>query len=478
MGDTVQDTEICYMPAVDMAQAIRTRKLSPVEVIDAVLSRTERLNPKINAYCTLLAENARKQAQEAEAQVMKGDKLGPLHGVPISIKDLTYTKGVRTTSGSKMYENFIPDNDAIIVERLKEAGAIMLGKTNTPEFGFMGITDNKLFGPTRNPWNLERHAGGSSGGAAAAVAAGLGPISQGSDGGGSIRIPSSFCGVFGIKPSFGRVPRGAGLSDWQTLSSYGPITRTVRDAALALEVMAGRDDRDRHSLPDTNLHYLALLNDNIKGLRVAWSSDLGYAAVESQVLEKTSVAVGIFETLGCKLEMATPDIDNPGRVFNIIWGMSYATAYADQLEEWGNQMDPRLVTLIEQSKDRLATEYAQAALEREQLYHRLLPFFERYDLLLTPATAVTAFDVNKFELTEIGEAQSSSWIDWTPFTYPFNCTGQPAASVPCGWTDDGLPVGLQIVGRRFDDTTVLKAAAAFESALPWAHRRPPLYKEI
>lgn len=470
----MQDTEICYMPAVDMAQAIRTRKLSPVEVMNAVLSRIERLNPKINAYCTLLDESAKKQAQEAEIKVMKGDELGPLHGVPISIKDLTYTKGVRTTSGSKMYETFIPDHDAIIVERLKAAGAIMLGKTNTPEFGFMGVTDNKLFGPTRNPWNLDRHAGGSSGGAAAAVAAGMGPLSQGSDGGGSIRIPSSFCGVFGIKPSFGRVPRGAGLSDWQTLSSYGPITRTVSDAALALEVMAGRDDRDRHSLPDANLQYLALLNGNIKGLRVAWSSDLGYAAVDSQVLEKTSSAVSIFETLGCEVEMATPDITNPGRAFSLIWAVNYAAAYVDQLDEWGDQMDPRLVALIRLGNDKLAIEYAQAAIEREQLYSRLLPFFKRYDLLLTPATAVSAFDIRKLELTEIGEGKGSSWLDWAPFTYPFNLTGQPAASVPCGWTDDGLPVGLQIVGKPFDDATVLKAAAAFESALPWVHRRPPL----
>ena len=470
----MQDTEICYMPAVDMAQAIRTRKLSPVEIINAVLSRIERLNPKINAYCTLLGDSARKQAREAEVKVMKRAELGPLHGVPISIKDLTYTKGVRTTSGSKMYENFIPDHDAIIVERLQAAGAIMLGKTNTPEFGFMGITDNRLFGPTRNPWNLERHAGGSSGGAAAAVAAGMGPLSQGSDGGGSIRIPSSFCGVFGIKPSFGRIPRGAGSSDWQTLSQYGPITRTVKDAALALEVMAGRDDRDRLSLPDTNLQYLALLDDNLKGLRVAWSPDLGYAAVEPQVLEKTSAAVSIFETLGCMVEMATPDITNPGRAFSLIWAVSYAAAYVDQLDEWGDQMDPRLVALIKQGSDISAIEYAQAALEREQLYDRLLPFFKTYDLLLTPATAVSAFDVGKFELTEIGETKGSSWLDWTPFTYPFNCTGQPAASVPCGWTDDGLPVGLQIVGRRFEDATVLKAAAAFESASLWSQKRPPL----
>jgi len=238
--------------------------------------------------------------------------------------------------------------------------------------------------------------------------------------------------------------------------------------------MAGRDDRDRHSLPDINLNYLTHLNDNLKGLRVAWSPDLGYAAVESQVLEKTSAAVSVFETLGCTVEMATPDITNLEQAFSLIWAVSYAAAYTDQLDEWGDQMDPRLVTLIRQGNSRLAIEYAQAASEREQLHDRLLPFFETYDLLLTPATAVSAFDVRKRELTEIGEYKSSSWLDWTPFTYPFNCTGQPAASVPCGWTNEGLPVGLQIVGRRFDDTTVLKAAAAFESTLPWSNILPPL----
>jgi len=474
MEDTMHDTAICYMPAVDMAQEIRTKKLSPVEVINVVLSRIERLNPRINAYCTLLAESARKQAREAEAKVMQGDELGPLHGVPVSIKDLTFTKGVRTTSGSKIYENFIPSCDAIVVERLRAAGAIMLGKTNTPEFGFMGLTDNLLFGTTRNPWNLECHAGGSSGGAAAAVAAGMGQLAQGSDGGGSIRIPSSFCGVFGIKPSFGRVPRGPGSTNWQTLSQYGPISRNVRDAALALEIMAGRDDRDRQSLPDTNLNYLSLLNGDLKGLRVAWSPDLGYAVVEPQVLEKTSAAVSIFETLGCTVEMATPDITNPERAFELIWLVTYAAAYGDKLDKWGDQMDPRLVALIKRGKERLAVEYAQAAIEREELFDRFLPFFDRYDLLLTPATAVPAFDVNKFEITEIGEVQVSSWLNWTPFTYPFNLTGQPAASAPCGWTDGGLPVGLQIVGRCFDDATVLKAAAAFESASPWSHRQPPL----
>jgi len=472
--DSVSNPEICYMSVVEMVEAIKTRKLSPVEIMDAVLSRIERLNPRVNAYCTLLAESARKQATEAEAKVMKGEELGPLHGIPVSIKDLTFTRGVRTTFGSRIYENFVPDRDAVVVERLKAAGAIMIGKTNTPEFGFMGVTDNLLFGPTRNPWNLERHAGGSSGGAAAAVAAGMGPLAQGSDGGGSIRIPSSFCGVFGIKPSFGRVPRGPGFPDWQTLTHYGPITRTVPDAALALEVMAGRDDRDRWSLPETGLRYLSALGGDLKGLKVAWSPDLGYAVVDPGVLEVTSAAVATFETLGCTVEAAAPEARNPGRTFAAIWAVTFASRYMDKLEEWRDQMNPRLVALIEQGKDRLVMDYARAAVGREEYCEQIQPFFERYDLLLTPSTAVPAFELDKFEVTEIAGVKGSPVLDWTPFSHPFNFTGQPAASVPCGWTDDGLPVGLQIVGRRFDDVTVLRAAAAFEKASPWADRRPPL----
>ena len=470
----MDNLEICYMPVTEMVEAIKTRKLSPVEIMDAVLSRIERLNPAVNAYCTLLSESAREQADEAEAEVMKGGELGPLHGVPVSIKDLTFTKGVRTTFGSRIYENFIPDQDAIVVERLKAAGAIMVGKTNTPEFGFMGVTDNLLFGPTRNPWNLERHAGGSSGGAAASVAAGMGPLAQGSDGGGSIRIPSSFCGVFGIKPSFGRVPRGPGFADWQTLSHYGPITRTVRDAALAMEVIAGRDDRDRHSLPETGLQYLSALGGDLKGLKVAWSPDLGYAVVDPSVLEVTSAAVGTFETLGCTVEAATPEITNPGRSFAATWAVMFASRYLDKLQEWRDQMNPRLVALIERGKDVLALDYAKSAVAREEYCEKMLSFFEKYDLLLTPALAVPAFELDKFEVTEIAGVKGSPFLDWTPFSYPFNFTGQPAATVPCGWTDDGLPVGLQIAGRRFDDVTVLKAAAAFEEASPWAGTRPPL----
>ncbi|HUV43933.1 MAG TPA: amidase, partial [Dehalococcoidales bacterium] len=253
----MNNLEICRMTAWEMREAIAAGELSPVEVVNAVLDRIEQLNPKVNAYCTVVADSARKEAQQAEARVLRKEELGPLHGVPVSIKDLVFTRGIRTTGGSRLYEDFVPEQDSIVVERLKKAGAIVIGKTNTPEFGWVAVTDNDIFGPTRNPWNLECTPGGSSGGAACAVALSMGPLAIGSDGGGSIRIPSSLCGVFGIKPSYGRVPASPGFPGlWEGLSVTGPITRTVRDAALAMEIIAGRDDRDHFSLPDTHLSYL------------------------------------------------------------------------------------------------------------------------------------------------------------------------------------------------------------------------------
>ena len=467
-------SEIIYMPAVEMATAIREKRLSPVEVVDAVLDRIDKLNPRLNAYCTLMAEGARRQAEEAENLVIKGEELRPLHGVPVSIKDLIFTKGVRTTFGSRIYENFIPDADNIVVERLKAAGAIVMGKTNTPEFGFMGVTDNHLFGPTRNPWNLDRHAGGSSGGAAAAVVAGMGPLAVGSDGGGSIRIPSSFCGAFGLKPSYGRVPRGPGLPDWQTLSHTGPITRTVTDAALMMEAIAGRDDRDINSLPETRLEYLSFLGGDLKGLRVGWSPDLGYALVDPEVLAITTTALGVFESLGAGVEDAGLELGNQGRTFSIIWGVTIASEVADKLEKWRDMMNPQLVQMVERGINVRAIDYAYAAQARKEFWSTIQPLFEKYDVLLTPATAVPAFDVSTYQVTEIAGIKGTPALDWTPFTYPFNFTGQPAASVPCGWTEEGLPVGLQIVGRRFADATVLKVAAAFERAAPWADKHPPL----
>lgn len=469
----MRNIDICFLSVTEMVEAIKTKSLSPVEVMDAILSRVEQLNPRINAYCTLVIGTARVQAKEAEAMVMRGEHLEPLHGIPVSIKDLITTNGIRTTGGSKIYENFIPQTDAIVVERLKAAGAIIIGKTNTSEFGSTFFTDNKVFGPTRNPWNLNLTPGGSSGGAAASVASGMGPLAIGTDRAGSIRVPSSFCGTFGLKPSYGRVPRHP--SDYVGAAMYfGPITRTVSDAALAMQVIAGRDDRDLSSLPDTNVRYVPFLDAGVRGLRIAWSKDLGFATVDRQVLDATEKAVRIFEALGCEIEADSPeDISQYRSIFS---GVEYAALFLDKLEQRRDQMEPRFARRIEESKNVIALDYVRSQLKQLELWDRIRLFFEKYslDLLLTPTVAVPPFELAKSEVTEIAGVEVSSQIGWTPFTSIFNKTGQPAASIPCGWTDDGLPIGLQIIGRRFDDLTVLKAAFAFEQASPWAGRRPPL----
>jgi len=465
------------MSVVDMANAVKTRKISPVELVSNILALIEKLNPKVNAYCTLAAENARKKAIEAENAVLRQDKLGPLHGVPVSIKDLIDTEGIRTTYGSKVYENFIPTQSAIVVQRLEAAGAIVVGKTNTPEFGWTGTTYNKIFGKTRNPWDLNRTSGGSSGGAAAAVAACISPLAIGSDGGGSIRIPSSFCGVFGFKPSFGYIPRYPELPGWETLDHLGPITRTVEDAAIAMEIISGWDNRDHYAIPVKGLRFLPLKRNDLKGLTVAWSKDLGQAIVEPEVLNITGAAVKVFANLGAKIEDASPKVKNPESAYSTYVGVRMATVFKDRIEAGDDLLDPYFARFIKLNINKKAIEYAAADFEMNLYRHSILTFFNKYDLLLTPVIGIPAFSIDMYAPKEIAGVKVSP-MGWAAFTYPFNITGQPAASVPCGWTDSGLPVGIQIVGRRFDDVKVLNAAAAFEQAAPWNNRLPPLLNGV
>jgi len=469
----MDNLDVCYLSLEEQVEAIKTKELSPVEMMEAVLSRIEKINPKINAYCTIVADSAKEQAKQAESMVMKGEKQGPLHGVPISIKDLTFTKGIRTTFGSRIFKNFIPEQDSVVVERLKAAGAIIVGKTNTPEFGFKAVTDNALFGVTRNPWNTEHTSGGSSGGAAAAVASGMGSLAMGSDAGGSIRIPSSFCGVFGIKPSFGRVPQYPTFGAGGTFACTGPITRTVRDAALTLEIIAGKDERDRFSLPGTKLSYLPFIGGDLKGLKIAWSQDLGYATVDSQVLKSTGEAAKIFETVGATVEAVDLKLESPSEIYATMKGMSFVSLLQDKMEEWGGKIDPHLALLIQQHKSRPAADFLKASRQREEFWHQLRPLFDKYDLLLTPTMAIPPVKLDDITPDLIAGIKGSTF-NWMSFNYPFNLTGQPAASVPCGRTDDGLPVGLEIIGRRFDEVTVLRSANAFEQASPWVEKRPPL----
>lgn len=470
MGESVTVDDFAFMSATDLAAAIRTRRVSPVEVVEAVLRRIERLNGTLNAYCTVTADSARRVAQAAEIAVMHGDPLGPLHGVPVSVKDLVITRSVRTTFGSRIYETNVPEEDAPLVERLKAAGAILMGKTTTPEFGWKGVTDSPLWGVSRNPWNLERTPGGSSGGAGAAVAAGLAPLAVGTDGGGSIRIPASFCGVFGLKPTFGVIPVYP-ASATGTLSHPGPMTRTVLDAGLMLQVMAGPDDRDPLSFPSRGTEFLAGLEHGVRGLRVAWSPTLGYAVVDPEVRTLTEAAAKRFEELGCRVQEVDKVFDDPDPIWAPLFYAGIAGRLVGLLDEWRDRMDPGLVQVVEEGRRISAVQLGQAISARAAFYEAVRKFFVHFDLLLTPTLAVPPFAAG-VERPPAGPG--SSRLAWVAFTYPFNLTGQPAATVPCGFTRDGLPVGLQIVGRRLDDATVLRAAAAYEAAAPWADRRPPL----
>jgi aspartyl-tRNA(Asn)/glutamyl-tRNA(Gln) amidotransferase subunit A len=466
-------TDLCFTPATALADLIRRKALSPVEVTEAILERIARLDPALGAYCTLTAARARADAGAAEAAVLRGDELGPLHGVPLSVKDIIATAEVRTTRGSRLYADFIPDEDAPAVERVKAAGAIVLGKTNTSEFGWKGDSGNPLFGPTANPWDHTRTAGGSSGGAGAAVAAGLGPLALGTDGAGSIRIPAGFCGVVGLKPQLGRVPVYP-PGPLETLSHTGPLARTVRDAALLLNVIAGPDERDRLSLPAAGADWLAACDGDIRGLRVAWSPDLGYAAVEPEIRAVAARAARRFaDDLGCALEEAHPGFPDPLAAELIIFYAGEAATVAGLDPARRALLDPGLVrALAEEAEGRSAADYAHATVVRQAVWDACRRFFARHDLLLTPTLAVPPFPVGEEGPREVA-GRAVGRFGWTPFTYPFNLTGQPALTVPAGWTAAGLPVGLQLVGRRFDEATILRAGAAFEAAQPWVDRRPP-----
>ena len=472
----MEATELCYTPATQLAAAIRTKQVSPVEVVDAVLARIERLNPRLNAYCTVTADLARATARAAEAAVLRREALGPLHGVPYSLKDLTPTQGIRTTFGSKIFEHHVPTEDAILVERLRAAGGILLGKTNTPEFGCKGMTDNKIFGTTYNPWNLARTPGGSSGGAGAAVAAGLGPLAEGSDLAGSIRMPASFCGVVGFKPSPGRIPRYPNGNAWNTMSFNGPLTRTVADAALMFQTMVGPDDRDPLSLPDTGEDFSAAVQGEVhlKGLRVAWTPDLRMVPVEPVVQEICAGAVRVFADLGCHIEENSPDCRGAHELFSVLNANLRTAAVGDYAETWAAQMDPLLVWRLEQGRALSLRDVGKAETARTALYQRVRQFFETYDLLLLPTTVAPPYAAHGGYPTTVAGRPISTPYEILLLTYAFNVTGQPAISVPAGWTAEGLPIGLQIVGRRHADALVLRAAAAFEAAAPWAQRRPPV----
>ena len=468
------DSQLAFASAAAVRRLIADGEVSSVELTELFYRRIEQFNPQLNAYLTLCPDQALAAAQAADDAVRNGDDLGLLHGIPISIKDLEMTKGVRTTLGSAIYRDRAPDIDSIVVERVKAAGAVILGKTNTPEFGQSGTTENLLGEPCRNPWNLDYTPGGSSGGAAAALAAGLCTLATGSDGGGSIRIPSSFSGVTGIKPSQGRVPRygGYGGPAVNHFSQSGPMSRTVRDTALLLQVLAGPDARDPNTLTAAPPDYLSALEGGVKGWRIAWSADLGYAAVDPEVAAITQAAARVFQDLGAIVEEAAPAIeDDPFPAFAAVFGVASYTANQGLYPERRDELTHYVRATFDAAAQLTAADLSRALAYVDRHKRRFADFFNDYDLLLTPAMAVTAFPVGQHPTSIAGRAVEP-WWGYLPFTYPINMSGQTAASVPCGFSAAGLPVGLHIVGPTLAEGRVLRAMAAFEEARSWTQHRP------
>jgi aspartyl-tRNA(Asn)/glutamyl-tRNA(Gln) amidotransferase subunit A len=452
--------ELCALTATALLEGYRRRTLSPVEVAAAVLKRIEALNPRLNAF-NLISERALEEAKASEARWHSGHPMGLLDGVPVSIKDIILTKCWPTLRGSKTVDPKGPWNDdAPVTARLREHGAVLLGKTTTPEFGWKGVTDSPLTGITRNPWNTAKTPGGSSGGAAAAVASGMGPLAVGTDGGGSIRIPCSFTGLFGIKPSFGRVPAWP-LSPFGTVAHVGPMTRTVTDAALMLNVIAQPDARDWHALPYDARDWRMGLDGGVEGLRIAYSPDLGYARVDAEVRQIVDDAVAVFSELGASVERKDPGFADPAPIFTAHW----FSGAAFLMKGVKNQelVDPGLREVAAQGAKITAEQLLEAQMKRGALGLHMNLFHRDYDLLVTPTLSIAAFDAGK----EVADKMlQERWTDWTPFSFPFNLTQQPAASIPCGLTRAGLPVGLHLVGPRYADALVLRAARAFESVRP------------
>ena len=468
-------TDLCWTTAADLVALIRRRKVSPLEVMQAVLTRIDKVNPPLNAYCTVAAEQALAAAKKATAAVgRKSATLGPLHGVPVSIKDLAPTKGIRTTWGSKIFEHHVPEEDALVVERLKAAGAIVVGKTNTPEFGAGANTFNAVFGPTRNPWNPALTCGGSTGGGGVALATGMGPLAQGSDLGGSLRLPAAFCGVVGFRTSPGCVPVWPRGTAWNNYSVEGPMARTVGDTALMLSTIAGQDPRVPISYPvDTRAFLAAVKRPSLKGLRIAWSSDLGITPVDHEVKRVTEATLAVFRKLGARVEEAHPSFEEVDEIVRTSRGFMMVAAHEDKLAKWRPVMQENLVKNIEQGLTLTASEIANGERLRTNLFHRVRQFMERYDLIVTPTTPVPPFGLeHRSGPPAINGVPMKHYIQWALLTYAFTVINAPAISVPAGLTKDRLPVGLQIAGRWRDEVTVLRAAAAFEQAQPWAQLRP------
>lgn len=464
-------SELHWKPAAKLLKGYAKKKFSPVEVAQACLAQIERHEKTLNAMSSVRPEEALAAARASEKRWLRGEPQGPVDGVPALIKDLLLVRGWPTLRGSRTVDrNQAWDHDAPSVARLRESGAVFLGATTTPEFGWKGVTDSPLTGITRNPWDPAKTPGGSSGGSSAAAAAGYAPLTLGTDGGGSIRIPAGFTGIFGHKPSFGRVPAWP-LSPFGTVAHVGPMTRNVEDACLMMNVIARPDPRDWHSLPFDGADYTARLGKSLKGLKIAYSPRLGYVEVDPGVAAAVKEAVTVLAGLGARVEERDPGFADPAPCFRVLWWVGARTLLGKLPAAKMKLLDPALADVVEQAKSITLDDYQDAVRARGLLGAQMRQFMEGYDLLVTPTLPIPAFEAGR--LAPQSASKTAKWVNWTPFSYPFNLTQQPAASVPCGFSANGLPFGLQLVGRMFDDQSVLKAAHAYERATAWHKARPP-----
>ena len=468
------DTALCYLTATELALKIRSGEISAVETMEAHLAQIEKVNPQVNAIVTLVPELALEQARKADEKLAQGGKLGPLHGLPVAHKDLVPTKGIRTTFGSPIFQDFVPEEDALLVERIRNAGGISLGKTNTPEFGAGSQTFNQVFGVTKNPYDLSKTCGGSSGGAAVSVACRMLPFADGSDLGGSLRNPTNFCNVVGFRPSVGRVPSWPNEAGWNSFAVDGPIARTVEDCALLLSVLAGPDARSPICLPESGAVFQQSLERNLKGIRIAWSADLGGLPVDSRVTETLEAQREVFEDLGCIVEEGFPDFTDADEIFKTFRAWYFELKLASLLPEHREKMKETVIWNIESGMKLSGPELGRAEVKRTALFHRVREFMQNYDFLALPVSQVPPFPLEQEYVSEINGMKMETYLDWMRSCYYITVTGQPAISVPSGFTDDGLPVGLQLVGRPQDDLGVLQLAHAFEKATGFYKQVPDL----
>ena len=466
--------EICFLTATELSRLIRSRELSAVEALDAHLAQIDQINPKVNAIVTLVADRAREQARAADQALAAGNEVGPLHGLPIAHKDLVWTRGIRTTFGTLACKDFVPTRDALIVERLKQAGAVTIGKTNTPEFGAGSQTFNPVFGETRNPYDTSRTCGGSSGGAAVALACGMQPLADGSDTGGSLRNPANFCNVVGLRPSPGRVPIWPSQAGWYTIGVQGPMARTVGDAAVMLSAIAGPDRRSPISIAEPGSRFAAPLERDFRKCRIAWSPDLGGLPVDLRVSRVLEGQRRVFEDLGCRVEDRTPDLKEAEAVFRAWRAWRFELTLSALHPTQQSQLKDTLKQEIEAARKLSGIDLSRAELQRTRLYHRVREFIETHEFLICPVNQVPPFDVKQPYVEEINGVRMKTYIDWMQSCWTISVLGLPAISVPAGFTPEGLPVGIQIVGRHQDDWGVLQLAHAYEQATGFWKRRPPL----